>query len=143
MRLALEKLKDGPLELREDIPATSWDLDRQDITFVDCIRVCATFTKTISGVEVDTAVTTHKDIVCARCLNQIRQVVTQEFRKNYAFADLDEYLDIDNDIREEVLLNFPVRVLCRPDCKGLCPDCGVNLNTEKCRCTGKGGKKKV
>lgn len=137
MRVALEKIKDAPLAVSEDIPASSWELDSYDITFVDCIRVCATFTRTMSGIAVDAAVTTYKDIVCARCLDQVRQVTTQEFKKSYAFFELNEYLDIDNDIREEILLNFPMRVLCRPDCKGLCPECGANLNTQKCRCNKK------
>lgn len=137
MKVALEKLKDGPLELSEDIPAASWELDRQDITFVDCIRICATFIRTVVGVAVEAEVTTYRDIVCARCLEQLRQVATQQFKKNYTFAELNGYLDIDNDIREEILLNFPMRVLCKPDCKGLCPACGANLNTESCRCRDK------
>ncbi|MDD5195443.1 MAG: DUF177 domain-containing protein, partial [Candidatus Omnitrophica bacterium] len=48
-----------------------------------------------------------------------------------------EYLTVDNDIREEVLLNFPMKVLCKPDCKGLCPGCGANLNNEVCKCKQK------
>jgi DUF177 domain-containing protein len=37
-------------------------------------------------------------------------------------------------LREQVLLSLPVRTLCKPDCKGLCPRCGENRNTQACNC---------
>jgi uncharacterized protein len=37
-------------------------------------------------------------------------------------------------LREQVLLSLPVRTLCKPDCKGLCPRCGKNRNLEACTC---------
>jgi uncharacterized protein len=43
-------------------------------------------------------------------------------------------LDVSQEIRDLVLLNLPFQVFCSPDCKGLCPRCGANLNSESCRC---------
>jgi len=37
-------------------------------------------------------------------------------------------------LREQVLLSLPVRTLCKPDCKGLCPRCGGNRNSQSCSC---------
>ncbi len=37
-------------------------------------------------------------------------------------------------LREQVLLSLPARILCKPDCKGLCPRCGKNRNLEPCSC---------
>jgi uncharacterized protein len=37
-------------------------------------------------------------------------------------------------LREQVLLSLPARTLCRQDCKGLCPRCGQNLNSDVCTC---------
>jgi uncharacterized protein len=37
-------------------------------------------------------------------------------------------------LREQVLLSLPARTLCQPDCKGLCPRCGVNRNETACSC---------
>jgi uncharacterized protein len=37
-------------------------------------------------------------------------------------------------LREQVLLSLPVRTLCKPDCKGLCPRCGENRNSQVCSC---------
>lgn len=38
-------------------------------------------------------------------------------------------------MQDAVGLEFPTRVLCREDCKGLCPNCGVNWNEQSCDCT--------
>jgi uncharacterized protein len=38
-------------------------------------------------------------------------------------------------VREQVLLAVPLKVICREDCKGLCPHCGANQNLERCSCS--------
>lgn len=47
------------------------------------------------------------------------------------------YLDVDKLLFGEALLNWPSRVLCSEDCKGLCPVCGQNLNHGECGCVRK------
>lgn len=48
-----------------------------------------------------------------------------------------DHFDLHELIREESVLAVPEKRLCRPDCKGICPDCGASLNTEKCSCVAK------
>jgi uncharacterized protein len=43
-------------------------------------------------------------------------------------------LALEDVLREQVLLALPVRTLCKPDCKGLCPRCGANRNLQACNC---------
>jgi uncharacterized protein len=43
-------------------------------------------------------------------------------------------LSLEDVLREQVLLSLPVRTLCKPDCKGLCPRCGQNRNLQACSC---------
>lgn len=43
-------------------------------------------------------------------------------------------LDISQEIRDLVILSLPYQSLCREDCRGLCPYCGVDLNVQKCGC---------
>ena len=43
-------------------------------------------------------------------------------------------LDLQELVNEEVSLNLPTKILCSDDCKGLCPQCGANLNVSKCDC---------
>ena len=46
----------------------------------------------------------------------------------------DETLDLAELMREQFYLALPMKPLCRPDCKGLCPVCGINRNRETCTC---------
>ena len=43
-------------------------------------------------------------------------------------------LDVDRLIYDEILVNWPMKVLCKADCKGICKQCGVNLNQQDCDC---------
>jgi uncharacterized protein len=47
---------------------------------------------------------------------------------------LNDSLALEDVLREQVLLSLPVRTLCKPDCKGLCPRCGENRNSQVCSC---------
>jgi uncharacterized protein len=49
----------------------------------------------------------------------------------------ERYADLTDNVRSELLLQMPLKQVCRPDCKGLCPVCGTNLNTGRCECREK------
>ncbi len=90
---------------------------------------------------------------CARCLADVEDTVRFLCEKTVADekgllrlenTENDDYvqikggkLDLDVPICDEILLGFPMRILCSDDCKGLCAGCGADLNREACRCTKK------
>jgi uncharacterized protein len=95
-------------------------------------------------------VSTAGTFTCDRCLEPFVLELKADFQTVYYSSDsqgvdLDEEthllaqdaidIDITEDIRETVLLAVPLKLLCRPDCKGLCPQCGANLNYETCSCS--------
>ena len=43
-------------------------------------------------------------------------------------------IDVDEIVKEQILLAVPTRMLCREDCKGICPECGIDKNTGECQC---------
>lgn len=55
----------------------------------------------------------------------------------YIIADEDGYVDLDEVFLEELLLQLPTKLLCKENCKGLCPKCGVDLNKSSCSCSHK------
>jgi uncharacterized protein len=57
--------------------------------------------------------------------------VIKDIRLN---GELATRLLLEDAIREQVLLSVPLKVVCREDCKGLCPSCGKNRNTDPCSC---------
>jgi uncharacterized protein len=97
---------------------------------------------------------TRLEMVCARCLEPVTEDVTREFdlfhkpMASLTQAEQDrlklddteiaffegEGLFLADILAEQVLLALPMKAICRSDCRGLCPQCGVNLNNEECRC---------
>ena len=86
---------------------------------------------------------------CDRCLREVAETVSFQTEWEVDFsqtdeeraADLDETnfidgydLDVDAFVCEEILLGFPMKVLCQEDCKGICKVCGANLNEGECGC---------
>lgn len=86
---------------------------------------------------------------CRRCLTDVeveidesveflfRSGVTEEQAKAeevYPLPEEDRYLDVSGPVREHILLTAPRFAVCRPDCKGLCPECGARLNETTCEC---------
>lgn len=85
---------------------------------------------------------------CDRCLRDVIDTfdlsfVTEVALSDSADMDADEewssfmkgyHLNVDEMVNHEILLNWPTKILCREDCKGLCKTCGKNLNDGDCGC---------
>jgi uncharacterized protein len=96
------------------------------------------------------------DSTCSRCLKDFSLPVKHDFdivltpKPSEAVASTEELrpedlglsyysgdeINLEPLVREQVLLALPTRSLCAEDCRGLCGGCGVDLNTEDCRCSG-------
>ncbi|MCM8773191.1 MAG: DUF177 domain-containing protein [Candidatus Omnitrophica bacterium] len=137
MRIEQVAITDTPLHLEEDIEAKEWDLDSFDIKFIKNIHLNCEFVRVGKEIVVRGEVITTRIITCSRCLEEKEQKVSYNIMLSYNSSSIGDYLEIDNDVREEILLNFPMKVLCHNDCKGICPGCGVNLNYQVCKCKQK------
>jgi uncharacterized protein len=91
-------------------------------------------------------------MTCARCLSEAEQVVETEVEEEFASegagpevetldreepeasAISDFVLDAHEFARQQIMVSTPMTVLCRPDCRGICPRCGQNLNLRECEC---------
>jgi uncharacterized protein len=99
------------------------------------------------------SVSTVLELTCGRCLEPFPLPVDASFDLRYLpqsanvgderevededLSDAfyrDDQIDLAQLIEEQFYLALPMKPLCRPDCKGLCPQCGTNLNTATCDC---------
>lgn len=72
---------------------------------------------------------------CARCADVFDTTIrVPEFCRSYAVAAESESIDLSGEMREDILLAFPMVWTCAPACRGLCPRCGVNKNRQTCAC---------
>jgi len=72
--------------------------------------------------------------VCARCLDDIRVTIAVKDLCFHFEKVRDLEVDLTDNVREELLLAVPSCFYCSPDCKGICPMCGTNLNHASCSC---------
>ena len=80
-------------------------------------------------------VSTDFSLECSRCAEFFSTTVRDlDFLRAYEISENTEAVDITSDIREDILLDLPAYPLCAQDCKGLCSQCGSNLNRGACAC---------
>ena len=93
------------------------------------------------GVLVQGSGKTRVSGICGRCLNPVEfELAADDIELYIPVEDAScEELDISEYIREEILLNLPMNLLCREDCAGLCPECGADLNRTRCGCSRRSG----
>ena len=84
---------------------------------------------------VEGAIAVDVAYICARCAEPFRETVSEpSFQGYFETAGETESVDLTPHIREAILLRFLSNPLCRPTCRGLCPQCGANLNNGRCGC---------
>lgn len=71
-------------------------------------------------------------LACGRCLAEHESPFSASLEETYPLEA--GTVDVSADAGEAMILEIPQRSLCRPDCRGLCPQCGKNLNAAACGC---------
>jgi len=106
-------------------------------------RGSVNLTRTPQGIYVQGRLRGEHPTECVRCLTDISQTLTADIKQLYDYPPdpSSEFgisetglLNLAPITREMLLLSTPIRALCRPDCKGLCPNCGQNWNEGPCNC---------
>jgi uncharacterized protein len=164
MFIEIEELGRHPIDFREELPAGALDLgsDAKQIGPLktegraQLVQEHHSKHRVINDIRLDGELSTSLELTCARCLETVIETVARKFDLLYrpqgsdagkdelsvttAEAEVSYYqgegLLLEDVIREQVLLAVPLKAICREDCKGLCPQCGKNLNQEKCLCSG-------
>ena len=120
------------------------------VDFPSPMKVNGEITNTAGYMKMTLTMSVDYVAQCARCLSPVAGEFTLDLEKTVAprdlLGDLDEdklddfaiiedgFLDMDEQLREELEMEFPMRFLCKEDCKGLCSKCGKNLNEGECDC---------
>jgi uncharacterized protein len=132
-------------------------LDILGIGVGSLVKGIVTLTRTNRGILVRGTLHTGVPAECSRCLNMYDCPLTIDIEEEYfpiidvnsgtaleipdepdSFR-IDEHhiLDLSEVIRQNALLAFPMKPLCREDCPGFCPDCGTDLTRDQCKCNQK------
>jgi uncharacterized protein len=154
MFLNVNELAIHKLRLRQSFAPGTVDYHTTEFRQVDPLVVRVNAEALEGQIRINGELHTRLELVCARCLEPVVEEVSRDFDLFYrpmtSMSDAEEErLKLDDTeiaffegeglfladvLAEQVLLALPMKVICRSDCRGLCPHCGGNLNTDECRC---------
>lgn len=126
-------------------------LEAEGATFEKPVKVELSVNKSQDQLVCRGKARTSVKLECSRCLNEYDQNISSELdfvidlagnldemkseEEGYFVADPSStFFEIDDLLREAIILSLPLKPLCSEDCKGLCPICGIDLNRSQCGC---------
>ncbi|MFA5005691.1 MAG: DUF177 domain-containing protein [Candidatus Omnitrophota bacterium] len=134
MRIFVNQVPFEGIVLEEEISPGSLDLDTEMVSFHSPLKVRAQASRIGNVISVDLDMKAQILLKCSRCLNEFENKLVKKTQLNYPFDNSSTYIDLDPDIREEIIMDYPIKPLCAKECKGLCVKCGKNLNEGGCNC---------
>ena len=134
--------------LKPEVGATlSLDVDEEHQTLgdlkVDYVRGQLLLTRANRRILTKGIIETALEAECVRCLTPFHLTLKVPLEEMFALSPAadptyfidDGWLDLRQPLREQIMLAMPIHLLCRPDCKGLCTNCGQNWNEGPCNCS--------
>lgn len=163
LRIRIDDIKDEPLELEseeapESFPVLAEAAEAEGCFFVAPLQTRLRVVRVGEMVEVEGTVQSRVRLSCSRCLTEFEEPLVGHFALTYARqmpAVTDEAggeeveltaeemgltlfhgeeIDLGEAVAEQVIMALPMRPLCSEMCRGLCPQCGANLNEVDCGC---------
>lgn len=163
MHLDLKDIKGGGLEQAyscalSDFPDLAAMAEGDGPVFDEPLTFELHFQRTGQFVEVDGSFAAIVGLKCGRCLQDFKLPIAESFTLTFVpqgdDADSDEEVELEAEdlgltpyteetlelrdpLQEQLLMAIPISPLCQESCRGLCPECGNNLNIEACHCIRK------
>ncbi len=149
MRIDLRTLGEGNNYWECQEPPDSLGLKAEGMEFSSPVESKLRILKSGKNYIGQGEIKTRVDFECSRCLKKSGQVLKCEIKfhlkeeNDQIILETEEgegqiqsgrSFDLSDLARENLILSLPLKPLCSEDCKGLCPVCGINLNTSSCKC---------
>lgn len=157
MRIELEKLEGRKGDFAHVYQPDELNPIDERVTLIEPAAVTGKIRLAGNEVFVNGHVDTRVQVECDRCLQPVELPVKTDYELEYiSGSDYEssqvvelteaemsvsvfdgEAIDVDEIVKEQILLIVPTRQLCREECKGICPECGTDRNTGECKCVTK------
>ena len=133
MEIKISEVKPEGLELTGSYDPVVLELSAFQITFAEPLKVRLKAQRINGYLNVRVSIKGDMQWICSRCLAKFPHEFSEDFQFDYKIGD-EKSIDVTDDVREEILLACPLKILCQDGCKGLCHVCGKNLNEGYCNC---------
>ena len=155
MIIPLHRLPDEGLAFEKDYAKGDLDLREHDLELTEPLNVNGVISQIREIIRVQGKLRARALRPCDRCLTEVDIAVDDDFELFYEPNETEvgstseteikgrdlqvsvyegDALDLDQLVIEQLALNVPTRVLCKDDCRGLCDQCGTDLNQSTCSC---------
>ena len=131
MKIYVNRIPDKGMREETAYDPSALDAERDDIRLDAPVTVSSFVVKTEGELVVQADIQARAQMSCARCLESFDVPLQASATLSYPVA-LTDVIDITEDIRQELMLAYPMVPVCQPDCRGLCTACGQNLNVGTC-----------
>jgi uncharacterized protein len=147
-RINISNLSEGIHEHVFEAEPSKIGLDER---FRSMVKIKVRLDKSLRQILLQAKMWAEGAFVCDRCLDNFIWQLDRKYSMVYIQGDRStidlkkeeeiqilsadtNYIDLDEDVRQYILLAIPQKLLCREECLGICPTCGVNRNNESCTC---------
>jgi uncharacterized protein len=154
MRVELARLDNRVGKFAHEYAASELVLDDDRVVLARAPRVSGHISRTDRKVVVEGEFAAIAQVECDRCLQPVELPISSDFRLEYVTAETyysfetvelteedlalsifdGEFIDVDDIVREQLLLAIPTHAICQENCKGFCPVCGADRNVTECNC---------
>ena len=136
------KALSSSIEINDSINVQMISYNCEDIPVNSPVEVSAILTNVGDHLALEGSFKADLTLKCSRCLESFNYILESDFdeelsnnidNKEAIYFEGDS-LDLNHIIVSNVVLSLPMKFICRENCKGLCPNCGKNINFEDCNC---------
>jgi uncharacterized protein len=158
----MEEMKVGVGDIRKSkglSKSFTWDGDCQlrGINLDGPLNLDLKVTNAVSRIMVTGPLQTRVRLECSRCAEEVIVPIEVKLEEEFlpagseearvrasdlldeTFTFEDDQIELEELLRQEIEAAFPIKVLCQSNCRGLCSECGTNLNHESCNCSPEEG----
>jgi uncharacterized protein len=135
LEVKLIDIPEGGMTVEGEISPEEMDVHEPSFSIGDPVKV-RLLVEIVDDVFV--AKGAYSGVIGCRCDRCLKPFEIRPSRTDYLFGKeldpSDETIDLTEGILEDILLGLPMKMLCSETCKGICPQCGTDLNLGKCTC---------
>lgn len=159
MKMTIDDIPPEGLSLKFKEEGDKFHLDEEELSFRSPVKVAVKLTRSKEKVLVSGKIEGQLELACSRCLEPCSYQLSAPLELVYSPSQVngsqvkgdvelgeedfkiahyqEGIIDLTDDVRQAIILTLPVKPLCQPRCRGLCPHCGQNLNEARCKCQDK------
>jgi len=151
----IDRIAEAGMPFDRQVDCKLFDIDDEDVSLKQDVTLKGALNRAGKDITVSVRIGTAASVKCSRCLKSFPQIVDcaakahfkpfeeeifggDEVELNARDCETEYYkgssISLAEIVRDAILLSFPANVLCKEDCRGLCSQCGADLNLKDCDC---------